>query len=530
MAANRQECPDIVTPPRFTSPEELRLVSTMVREPRHIDDIAKLVRPTDFGDSALRAAYESIVKRRHEAGGDGQALATLVLGDLRDHPTADGGRMLLDDLNLVATAADVATLAAAVRDAALKRRIHDAASTALQAAANGHSGEEVLADLFLFAEDELRGAERGDGVKFQRISCAELDRGDYELEFLIDNMLVKGQPGILAGPPKGLKTGAAADMSISLTTATRFFGRFDVPRVVRTAFMSGESGLSVLQETARRISAARGLNLADNSNLIWSPDLPRFGNVEHADALRAFLEEDAIEVLIVDPAYLCLPGADAGNLMIQGEMLRAMSRLCDEIGVTLLIVHHTKRNTLTPSGEPLELSDIAWAGFPEFARQWWLINRRERYEEGTGEHRLWLSVGGSAGHSGLYAVDVSEGVWNPTEPRYWDVSIQSGNALLAEQRQAKRDEKSREREEKAEEKRDADRTKVWAAMCELGRPETTSIIAGAAQLNNARTKAAIGLLMTNKLVREAKVVRANNQSYPGFELTEEGRGNASEAA
>jgi hypothetical protein len=363
-------------------------------------------------------------------------------------------------------------------------------------------------------------------VEFQRITCRQLAEGDYRLEFYIDGMIVAGQPLIIAGPQKSLKTSFILEAAISMAIADRMLGRMDVPRAVRVLVMTGESGLATIQETARRIAASKGWKLEDITNLIFSPDVPRFGNVSHADALRQMLEDDEIEILFIDPAYLAMPGADAGNLMVQGELLRSMAKVCSDCGVTLVVAHHTKKNTITPSGDPLELNDIAWAGFAEFARQWWLVNRRERYEEGSGEHRLWLSVGGSAGHSGLYAVNVSEGTWSPTESRWWDVSIENGNALLNQQRQEKKNAKAAEREQKAEEKRDSDRTKVWAAMGGLGKPETSSIIAGAARLNGTRTKAALGLLIADGLVREAKVVRENNQAYPGFELTEEGNANA----
>jgi hypothetical protein len=73
---------------------------------------------------------------------------------------------------------------------------------------------------------------------------------------------------------------------------------------------------------------------------------------------------------------------------------------------------------------------MSWAGFAEFARQWLLIGRREDYVPGTGEHRLWLSVGGSAGHSGLWAVDVDEGV----SPRHWNVELSTPDEARREKK------------------------------------------------------------------------------------------------
>jgi hypothetical protein len=37
------------------------------------------------------------------------------------------------------------------------------------------------------------------------------------------------------------------------------------------------------------------------------------------------------------------------------------------------------------------------------------IGRRSRYDEGSGRHSLWLTVGGSVGHSGRYKLDINEG-------------------------------------------------------------------------------------------------------------------------
>ncbi len=359
-------------------------------------------------------------------------------------------------------------------------------------------------------------------VTFNRITCAELANGDYSLEFLVDDILVKGQPGLLAGPPKGCKTTFLIDLGISASTATRFLNRFEVPEAVCVAVMTGESGLATVQETARRVCQSRGLRLEDNDKLFWYADIPKFGDPDHIAAVVKLCVDDGVTILMIDPAYLAMPGANADNLMIQGELLRSMAKACGDIGVTLLVAHHTKKNTITPNGEPLELHDIAWAGFAEFARQWLLVNRRERYEEGSGEHRLWLSVGGSAGHSGLYGVDITEGTWSPTTPRWWDVRVEGGGALLNAKRQEYRDRREVEKEQKATEKLDHDRTKVWGALGKFDGPETSSAIAGAAGLSGGRTAAALGWLVAEGFAEQAEVVRANRQKYSGYQLTSKG--------
>ena len=102
---------------------------------------------------------------------------------------------------------------------------------------------------------------------------------------------------------------------------------FDVYQSVRVCIISGESGGQTLQETARRICAAKGIKLAD-ANVLWDFDLPHLANARHVEELRDGIETHDIEVLILDPLYLCVLAGDSGksleasNLFQMGPLFR----------------------------------------------------------------------------------------------------------------------------------------------------------------------------------------------------------------
>ncbi len=351
-------------------------------------------------------------------------------------------------------------------------------------------------------------------LTFARITSRELASGDFDVDYLIKDTLVDRQPLIVAGSHKTLKTSIMIDAAVSLSIGGHFLGRLKVSRACRVAMMTGESGLSTIQETARRISVAAGYHLADLDNLIWSTDLPQFGNPRHLDAMRRFLTDDAIEVVFIDPAYLCMPGGDAGNLMAQGVLLRSMAEVCDSVGCTMVLAHHIKRGTGANPYDPPELHHIAWAGFSEFARQWWLIGRRERYIEKSGDHKLWLSIGGSAGHSGLWAVDVAEGVRSEFEDRKWGVELLQPSEVRSDEAERREDAKATREAARRERESGVDQKAVVQAMTKIGAAETQTEISAVARISGARTKAALVDLMTAGIVVDGgPITKDNNRVY-----------------
>ena len=328
-------------------------------------------------------------------------------------------------------------------------------------------------------EDSLGGERQ----PFQRITAAELATGKFDLTYLIDGVLVKDQPAGLVAPKKSLKTNISIDLAVSLATGGRFLGYYNVPEPKRMAMFSGESGMATIQETALRVCKAANVELA-STGIIFCETVPRFGDPVNMEAFRRFLDADGIEVVIIDPVYLCLPcDINPANLFDIGRLLRSVSDVCREAGATPVLVHHLKKTVANPY-IPGQLEDIGWAGFQEFFRQWLLINRREAYEPGSGMHRLWLSTGGSAGHSSLVGLDIYEGVYDPygAIPRVWEVSVLKPKDVIASEALRQEDAKEElahilDRPALYRERRDAepDRLKFEALVLagEVGQPRPT---------------------------------------------------------
>ena len=83
----------------------------------------------------------------------------------------------------------------------------------------------------------------------------------------------------------------------------------------------------------------------------------------------------------------------------------------DEAGMTL---HHAGayRAAVYPrrGGRAPELEDLSQAGIAEFARQFLFVKRREAYKH-DGDHKIWMTWGGSAGHQGLRICQAKTGTF-----------------------------------------------------------------------------------------------------------------------
>ena len=242
-------------------------------------------------------------------------------------------------------------------------------------------------------------------------SANELIKNPIKIDYLIPDVMVAGQPLLVGGAHKSLKTSIMLDLAMSLSSGSDFLGRYPVDRTVPVLVLSGESGQGTIGETLGRIAEAKGIT--DVGPLHIGFDLPAMADPQHLRVIKGHISTLEAGVLVIDPAYLSLlRGADRGisasDVFAMGALLQRITSFCNSLGVSLVLCHHTTKAARRPGPHAPTLNELSMAGFSEWARQWLLVGRRRAYDF-SGVHQLVVGIGGSAGHASEPYIDIDEG-------------------------------------------------------------------------------------------------------------------------
>lgn len=347
----------------------------------------------------------------------------------------------------------------------------------------------------------------------------------FHHEWLIKDVLVKGQFAVVGGSQKTLKTSICVELAVSLTTATPFLGKFTVKDQRRVLFMSAESGGATLRDTYLRICNFKSV-AKEKPDILWAFEIPNLSNSLDLKRMAEVIREEKIEVVFIDPLYLCLidskQAAQASNMFAMGPLLSSLMEACKQAGATPIVVHHT-RKTNGAAGwskfEPPELGDLAFSGLQQIVRQWLLVGRRKAFDPESGLHELWLTYGGSAGHASTWGLNITEGrLDSDFGGRTWQVRLMS-RAQLESQREKEKE----SRWEDAQDQRVAGvESEVIEMLFQNEKGLTQSDIK--AQLSKGKNKL-VGVL--TKLLKEKRISKVTirkdggrgKHEYAGYSLT-----------
>lgn len=262
---------------------------------------------------------------------------------------------------------------------------------------------------------------------YEWLSCPELMAGDFRQNYLVEDIVTEAQGGIISGRFKTLKTTVAVDLFISMATGAPFLGRFNVPQPIPCGMMTAESGLATIQETCRRVAAGKNIDLRSIGNLHLSPSCPRMARDEHVEEIERTIAERGLKCLAIDPTYLAFSdvGDSSSNVFKMGAALEPITGVIRRTGCSIIFLNHNIKGRARDLGrfDPPELAEISMSGFAEWMRFWILLGPRHDWDELTGRHWLWMRTGGSAGHAGLWGLDVVEGRRSDDGGRRWQPAV-----------------------------------------------------------------------------------------------------------
>jgi hypothetical protein len=182
------------------------------------------------------------------------------------------------------------------------------------------------------ARDDLLPFERL-GAMIERVAAEPLPR------FLAAPVWPAGDYGMIGAEDKAGKSWAMLDLGVSVASGTPWLGLFpvEVPGPVVAFF--GEGGRRKVARRAGAVCESRGIDPAD-LDLHVCLRAPHLSSAAVLELVEAKVAELAPVLVIVDPLYLAVRGANGSDLYAMAGPLGGAQAVAQRHGAALAIAHH----------------------------------------------------------------------------------------------------------------------------------------------------------------------------------------------
>lgn len=175
------------------------------------------------------------------------------------------------------------------------------------------------------------------------VRVGEIAEDELAERWLVEQLWCARSVGVIGGAPKSAKTWLGLDMALSVATGTPCLGKYAVPEPGPVLIYLAEDALPVVRQRVDGMARHRGLDLARlEIHVITAPVLrldrgpDRMRLLETTRRLRPRL-------LLLDP-LVRLHGIDENNACEVAALLAYFRSLQRQFDVSVLLVHHTRKN------------------------------------------------------------------------------------------------------------------------------------------------------------------------------------------
>lgn len=177
--------------------------------------------------------------------------------------------------------------------------------------------------------------------------------------WLMNQVFGHNDIGMIYGSPGCGKSFIAIDMILTLCTGGLWANRFIVNRELNVAYCAGE-GISGLP--ARFATAAKFHNISSLHNFTFYKTIPQLYEdsstvtvtikqfIQEWKARQQEKEANPLDVLIIETLHTASVGADENTAKDAGKVIQACRLAANDLGCTVILVHHTDKNGLRERG------------------------------------------------------------------------------------------------------------------------------------------------------------------------------------
>ena len=175
------------------------------------------------------------------------------------------------------------------------------------------------------------------------VRVSQIAEDEIAERWLVEELWCARAVGVIGGAPKCAKTWLGLDMALSVATGTPCLSKYAVPEPGPVLIYLAEDALPVVRQRVDGMAKHRGLDLAGvEIHVITAPvlrldrDPDRMRLLETTRRLRPRL-------LLLDP-LVRLHGIDENNASEVAGLLAYFRSLQRQFDVSVLLVHHTRKN------------------------------------------------------------------------------------------------------------------------------------------------------------------------------------------